>query len=235
MRILRPARPPRDPTYNTAIVAVNHDAFPYGGLDLARLFDADQDVAGSIGGMNRAAFGLSVRIGRKIVLRTQYGRRGRVPGLVPLSVGGVRASASARRAYAGPFTDLRVRGAVRAGGFTGTSAYRFSPQAIDARWIARGRGGRAVVTFPSWGHGAHVDAVMRDGRVVRLRGTLAMRGVRMLRVISERGGYTIAPRGGQRVRLVHPAPQAANPHPGPSVEIALGAAPASFAARLTVD
>ena len=27
------------PTYNTAIVAVNQHAFPYGGLDLARLFD----------------------------------------------------------------------------------------------------------------------------------------------------------------------------------------------------
>src|SRR6185503_15491955 len=27
------------PTYNTAVVAVNQRAFPYGGLDLARLFD----------------------------------------------------------------------------------------------------------------------------------------------------------------------------------------------------
>ena len=27
------------PTYNTAVVAVNQNAFPYGGLDLARLFD----------------------------------------------------------------------------------------------------------------------------------------------------------------------------------------------------
>ena len=29
------------PTYNTAIVAVNQRAFPYGGLDLARLFDGN--------------------------------------------------------------------------------------------------------------------------------------------------------------------------------------------------
>ena len=34
------------PTYNTAIVAVNQRAFPYGGLDLARLFDGTQEVAG---------------------------------------------------------------------------------------------------------------------------------------------------------------------------------------------
>src|SRR5689334_3313612 len=37
------------PAYNTAIVAVNQRAFPYGGLDLARLFDARQDVAADIG------------------------------------------------------------------------------------------------------------------------------------------------------------------------------------------
>ena len=38
------------PTYNTAIVAVNQHAFPYGGLDLARLFDGQQEVAANIGG-----------------------------------------------------------------------------------------------------------------------------------------------------------------------------------------
>ena len=32
------------PKYNTAIVAVNQKAFPYGGLDLARLFDGEQEV-----------------------------------------------------------------------------------------------------------------------------------------------------------------------------------------------
>ena len=38
------------PTYNTAIVAVNQKAFPYGGLDLARFYDGQQEVAGNIGG-----------------------------------------------------------------------------------------------------------------------------------------------------------------------------------------
>jgi hypothetical protein len=223
------------PRYSTAIVAVNHGAFPYGGLDLARLFDARQEVAGSVGGMNRAAFGLTVRAGRRTVLRTQYGRRGWAPGVMPLRVGGIRASASARRAYAGPFTDLRVRGSVTGNGFTGTSSYRFTPRSIDARWTAAGPGGSAVVTFPSWGENAHVDAVLRDGRVIRLRHPLSMTRLRALRVVSERSGYTIVPRGGERVRLVHPAAQTANPHPGPTVEIALGPAPARFGARLTVD
>lgn len=49
------------PPYNTAIVAVNQRAFPYGGLDFARLFDGDQEVAANIGERPPAAFGLIVR------------------------------------------------------------------------------------------------------------------------------------------------------------------------------
>ena len=36
------------PAYNTAVVPVNQDAFPYGGIELARLFDARQEVAGAV-------------------------------------------------------------------------------------------------------------------------------------------------------------------------------------------
>jgi hypothetical protein len=73
------------PAYNTAIVAVNQRAFPYGGLDLARLFDGRQEVAGSIGGVAPAAFGLSVRdrAGRRLV-STQYGARAWRRGVAPL-------------------------------------------------------------------------------------------------------------------------------------------------------
>ena len=49
------------PVYNTAIVAVNQRAFPYGGIELARLFDGDQRVAANVGGRAPAAFGLLVR------------------------------------------------------------------------------------------------------------------------------------------------------------------------------
>ena len=49
------------PTYNTAIVAVNQRAFPYGGIELARLFDGEQEVAANVGGRAPAAFGLLVR------------------------------------------------------------------------------------------------------------------------------------------------------------------------------
>src|SRR4029079_14047894 len=46
------------PFYNTAIVPVSQGAFPYGGIELARLYDGDQDVAGHIGGRPPAAFAL---------------------------------------------------------------------------------------------------------------------------------------------------------------------------------
>src|SRR5689334_8333569 len=49
------------PAYNTAIVAVNQRAFPYGGIELARLFDGEQRVAANVGGRAPAAFGMLVR------------------------------------------------------------------------------------------------------------------------------------------------------------------------------
>ncbi len=46
------------PTYNTAIMATNNGSFPYGGIELARLFDGDQRPAGCIGGYRRGGFGV---------------------------------------------------------------------------------------------------------------------------------------------------------------------------------
>ena len=46
------------PTYNTAIMATNHGSFPYGGIELARLFDGDQRPAGCVGGYRRGGFGV---------------------------------------------------------------------------------------------------------------------------------------------------------------------------------
>ena len=63
------------PAYSTAIVAVNQRAFPYGGLDLARLFDGDQDVAANIGGTPPASFGALVRdVSGRRVLASQVAR-----------------------------------------------------------------------------------------------------------------------------------------------------------------
>jgi hypothetical protein len=215
------------PAYNTAIVPVNQRAFPYGGLDLARLFDADQEVAGSLGGTGRAAFGLSVHAGGRTLLRTQYGSRSY--GTNPLRLDGLAAA----RVHAGAFTDLRVHGAVRAHGVTATSGYRFTPASIAARWSARGHNGTASVTFPSWGQDANVSARLCDGHIVAL-GRTALENICELRVRSSRSGYLVALATPVIARLVPVPRQPSNPNPGPSVEVLLGPLPARLGARLTV-
>ena len=97
------------PTYNTAVVAVNQNAFPYGGLDLARLFDGQQEVAANIGGRAPASFGLMVRdVAGRRVTASQIGRSRVVAGSRPLrlikapSGAGAISSAAIGRAYAGP-------------------------------------------------------------------------------------------------------------------------------------
>jgi hypothetical protein len=218
------------PAYNTAIIPVNQRAIPYGGLDIARLFDGRQEVAANIGGSGRAAFGLTARARGRTLLATQYGDRQYKAGANPLRLTraprGVGAGTGRRRAYAAPFTDLRARGSVSAYGLTATTDYRFTPRFIDARWTLRGRPRAAAsVTFPSWGRGARVQALLRDGRTVALgRSPLALSRVRALQVTSERSGYQVRPLAGSAgavARLVATRPQPADPNPGPSVEITL--------------
>src|SRR5207248_6138239 len=45
----------------SAILAVNQHAVPYGGIELARLFDSDQRVVSNVGGRRLATFGVLVR------------------------------------------------------------------------------------------------------------------------------------------------------------------------------
>ena len=215
------------PTYNTAIVPVNQHAFPYGGLEIARLFDAHQEVAASLGGTGPAAFGLTVRAGRRTLLRTQYGS-GHF-GSNPLHLAGLIPA----RVHAGPFTDLRVHGTVSAHGLTATSAYRFTPDAIDGRWTVSGRSGHATVTFPSWGADATVTAQGCDGSTVVL-GHTARASICRLEIHSARSGYSVTPTAPIAARLITVAPERSNPHPGPSVEVDLGPVPATLAATLNL-
>jgi hypothetical protein len=214
------------PSYNTAIVAVNQRAFPYGGLDLARLYNGRQDVAANIGGTGAAAFGLTARSGRH-VLRTPYGTRSY--GDSPLRLLNVDTSG---RVNAGPFTDLRVEGAVHGGGMAATTRYRFTPSAIEARWTLRApRDTQATVTFPSWGRDAHVEATLADGRTVTL-GREPVTGIRALHVSSDHSGYRLELRGAGAIRLLAVAPQPSQPHPGPTVAVAMTR---ELTARIVVD
>jgi hypothetical protein len=235
------------PRYNTAVVPVSQHAFPYGGIELARLYDSRQEVAASIGGVPPAAFGLVVRdrAGHR-VLSTQRPRRrlGGRPLRLTRAPAGVAASLTARRAYAGAFRDLRATGTVRAGRVLARTTHRFTARSIETRWSLRGaRRDAAVVEFPSWGPSAAIVAVGRDGSRFTLGGRrVALARIKRLHVHSSHSGYTIRPRRrprGATVRVLHPRRQSSAPHPGPTLVVGIlrpGArGSARFAVRLTVD
>lgn len=223
------------PRYNTAVVAVNQRAFPYGGLDLARLFDGRQEVAGTIGGTPPASFGAVVRdAGGRRVLASQVGRPAVDRRVTPLRLlraprgAGARASSAVGRAFAGPFRELRATGTVAGRTAAIRVTHRFTAHSIQTRWDVVRRGTRAAYgvdgLFPSTGRrSARVAAVLRDGsRVAVGARRIALSRVRRLEVASRRGGYTVTPLTrphGATVRLLHPAPQSSAPDPGPSVAV----------------
>ena len=238
------------PNYSTAIIAVNQRAFPYGGVDLARLLDGRGRVAANVGGQAPASFGMVVRdSGDRVVLASQQGRA--VPGrtVSPLRLvkapEGVGASPHAApvRAYAGPFTDLVATGSVQARGMTTTSRYRFTSRAIEGRWSLAGRppaAARVDALFPSTGPGAQVIVQLRDERRVRLGSeAIALADVAHVDVHSARGGYRVTPLerpAGSAVRLVATRPQPSAPTPGPTAAVSLPTATGGhigFAARIT--
>ena len=225
------------PAYNTAIVPVNQHAFPYGGIELARLFDGDQRVAANIGGRGGAAFGVQVRdAAGRVVLASQLARDDVDRRVTPLRLTrapsgvGVRASSRARRAYAGRFRDLRATGSVTTAAARVTAAHRFTARAIETRWtVTRARAVAslsAAVTFPSWGTRARFVAVLHNGSRRRVTSDpVALRDVASFEVAGPGRGYTLIPLSrpvGATARTVQPGAQSSAPAPGPSLSIALG-------------
>jgi hypothetical protein len=232
------------PSYNTAIVPVSQGAFPYGGIDLARLYDGSQEVAANIGGRPPASFGLVVRRGRHTVLATQRPRidLGGHPLKLTRAPAGVGASVRSRRPYAGSFSDLRAIGTARSGSIVARVRHRFTARWIETSWTLRGAAGRSAdVLFPSWGRYAAVELVRRDGsRVVAGRSRVRLSGVAHICVRSARSGYVIVPLklpAGATARVLHPARQGSAPRPGPTLAIRVlrpsGAGRAAMAVRLT--
>jgi hypothetical protein len=224
------------PAYNTAIVPVSQRAFPYGGIELARLFDGRQDVAANIGGRPPASFGLVVRDGSgRRVLATQVARTTLASTVTPLRLtrapAGVAATASVRpgRAYAGAFADLRATGTVVTPLLRARTSHRFTGRFVSTRWELRGRPGAgrcsADVLFPSWGRGATVTVVRRDGARVRIgERRVALAGVAYIHIRGRRSGYVVEPSGvraGVTARLLFPAPQSSAPEAGPTLAIGL--------------
>jgi hypothetical protein len=240
------------PNYNTAIIAVNQRAFPYGGVEMARLFDGGQEVAGGIGGTPPASFGVWIRdVAGHRLLGSQIGRAAVSRGTTPLRLirapKGVtaRASSGIGSAYAGTFEDLRATGTTSGGGFRVTTTHRFTPGFVDTRWTIHGgeRRASADVLFPSTGKGASVTAVLRDGRRVRVGSTrIALARIDHFEVHSVLSGYTVTPLRrprGATAHVVRPSRQKSAPNPGPTLGIQVSRAAkvrtAAFAARIRVS
>ncbi|HET8953460.1 MAG TPA: hypothetical protein VFN44_23255 [Solirubrobacteraceae bacterium] len=222
------------PHYNTAILAVNRGAVPYGGMEPARLFDGDQRVAANIGGRPYASFGIVVTdhaTGRRT--ETQRGRR--VPSLADPPLRLLRAPrgthpvrAYPRHAYAGPFEVLDAEGWTTGPTVRIRSRHRFRATYIESTWSLRPRMRRgrhsALALFPSC-EGATVTVVGHDGRRRRLeQGRVDLRDVAWLELIGLAGGYVVVPRGdvpAVRAHLLRPEPQGSAPHPGPTLAIEL--------------
>jgi hypothetical protein len=219
--------------YSTAILAVNRGKVPYGGNELARLYDGDGDPVGGTGGRPPASFGVMVRRGNRRVLVTQTGRHTdpkRPPLTLTRSPRGrvTHQKHLAKRPDAGPFEHLSVRGSRHAEGVFVTSAYDFRDRSIGAAWTIRNRRAatvRPLVTFPTWGRRVRIQAVTHSGRTLRVRGgqRLPLRKIAFFRLRGENGVYTVRLPSGTRgsTRLFAARRQKANPRGGPTLALAL--------------
>jgi hypothetical protein len=218
------------PAYSTAIVPDNRGAFPYGGIDLARLHGPGGTIAANAGGTPPGAFGLVMR-----------DRRGRALLTSQHATGSLHLDRAPRGAQpAGPFTRLSATGSVTRPGVEIRTRHAFDASGITTAWTTRTPArGTAEVFFPSWTGASRVVAELRDGRVLALRA--GVRGPRLGAVARFRigrdcaGDYVVEPRrgpGDARVGVVRPRREPTNPHPGPSLRIRLGGGDVALTARV---
>jgi hypothetical protein len=238
------------PRYNTAITAVTHGAYPYGGIDLARLYDDRQEVAATLGGRPPASFGVLVRNRRgrtRLVTSRPASDQGhRRPLHLLRAPWGVGSAGSPLRPFAGPFKQVTVTGRARGAGVDARSTYTFRRKGIVGVWLVRASTRRrrsAEVLFPSTGgQQAAVWAVLRGGAVVPVTTRRPVMGVRGFWVQSAHSGYAVMPIDrvkGSTAAIIQPKRQPAAPDPGPTLSIRLTTRllkkrPVRFAARIVI-
>ena len=224
------------PAYSTAVVPVNRGAFPYGGIELARLLDRDGAPLTGVGGTAPSAPGIQVHdAGGRLVLASQVGLP-RDPRRPPLTLtrspeGRVTsADPTPGSVHAGPFRILEAVGRRGSRDLLLTTRHRFTARAIEESWRLERRRGRrwyrASVVLPSSGSSSTVEAVMRDGSVIALvpgAAGVALRSVSRFRVRSQHGAYTVEPLAAGRgsARALAMLPESTAPAPGPALELEL--------------
>jgi hypothetical protein len=228
------------PSYNTAIVAVSNGAFPYGGIELARLYDSSQRVVSHIGGRAPAGLGLVVRApNSSIVAASQRSLRNLHPGRRPIQLvrspqGAVRKGRRyPPRPYAGRFTVLEAEGFGKQEGIHFHSRYRFETGHIEATWrVTRDRTDplSTEAMLPSWGR-AVLNAMLTSGQQVTLgdapgRPKVDLAAVRWFYIDGggTESGYVVVPRAyppGAFAYVQRISRQNSNPRPGPSIAVRL--------------
>ena len=237
------------PRYNTAITAITNGAYPYGGIDLARLYDGRQEIAATLGA--RVPVGLRHR-------RPQPPRPDPARHLAP-RVQPLRAAAAAAARAVGRrqrrLDPAAVRRAVRRAARDGPARRRrrrraldlHVPPQLDHRRVdgarpPRSRRRSAEALFPSTGgERAAVWALLRDGQAVQVTGTRPVMGVAAFWVQSERSGYVVEPIDrvkGATASIVQPHRQPSAPDPGPTLSVRLTGRlvrkrPVHFSVRIT--
>ena len=226
------------PRYSTAVLPVNQKAFPYGGMELCRLYDGDQRVVSNVGGRPSASFGVLVRDGGKEIATSQRPRSFAtpIPPLTLLSSPHGRVAGAQpypTRPYAGPFQSLIAHGRTQSREVVVDTTHKFTPAHVETHWaVARRIRARYTVDvlFPSWGKTARVEAVMRGGRRVTLaepqrpRRRVRLRDVVYFYLAGEETGYVVVPIGRRPRATAHilkPRAQSSAPRPGPTLALEL--------------
>jgi hypothetical protein len=214
------------PTYNAAVVDVSNDAFPYGGIELARLYDAEQRIVGGVGGYGASGFGVMLTDADGTVLHSQSVRK-TAPAKPPLTVtkspmGAIRGTVDYPSApYAGAFETLEYTGSAEAGAAEVEVEHTFASDRIVCRWTLTRRGG------PELG--------AADGTRVAPRTRRRLGDTRRFTIVNgaKQGRYDVqvvsAP-SDTVVTAVQVSPESSQPNPGPSLVLQL--APVSDWKRL---
>jgi hypothetical protein len=224
------------PTYNTAVMAVSNGAFPYGGIELARLFDGDQRVAGAVAPYGASGFGVTITEAGRVVLSTQTPQR-TAPKSPPIVL--TRSPRGAIQTgrlypdhpYAGAFEQVQCTGEVKEGSLTVRTTHTFTRDRIHTAWEIGRLDGKhrlaATVRFPSWGDGAAISVVLKTGAKVPLgEEPLPLRGISRFEVRcgEAQSGYSLHLHGapaGANVYTTQPGAQSTNAQPGPQLVVEL--------------
>jgi hypothetical protein len=220
------------PSYSTAIVVHNHDAVPYGGLDLCRLFNSRQQPVGSIAGEGIANFMARVRShGGEVVLDTQMGANASMSILARSTDGSQRsvgpgAEPYPELPYAGPMRSVSVTGKAVRGDVWIETRHELTARAIYLRWImALPPKGEWEVALPSYGADAQILLEHDSARNPLTPGVKSptLGKIERILVQSAQGAYSLQPLG-ERPRgtlsLGHVPPGSGASVPGPSLLIA---------------